>query len=120
MLLVGPTILALILATAVFVWGPAPLRVSVLGATLIAALLLVVGIAFALRYDLFALAAFGNRRLFNYAAVPFVLVLIAAGEWVLWLLRSKIRTPSPSGVDRGFRDSPRGRLGDDPESNTMC
>lgn len=92
-LLVGPTILALILATMVFVWGPAPLRVSVLGATLIAALLLVVGIAFAFRYDLFALAAFGNRRLFNYAAVPFVLVLTAAGEWLLWLLRSKIRIP---------------------------
>lgn len=93
LLLVGPTILALILATVIFLWGPAPLRVSVLGATLIAGLMLVVGIAFALRYDLFALAAFGNRRLFNYAAVPYVLVLTAAGEWLLWLLRSKVRLP---------------------------
>jgi hypothetical protein len=102
MLLVGPTILALILAMAVFVWGPPPLRVSVLAATMIAGLLLVVGIAFAYRYELFALEAFGNRRLFNYAAVPYVLVLTAAGEGVLWLLRSKVRLRRSAVAFLGF------------------
>jgi hypothetical protein len=52
----------------------------------------VVGIAFALRYDLYALERFGNRRLFNYAMLPYVVVLLAGGEAVLRWIAARGRT----------------------------
>ena len=78
-----PTILALVLVLVVLLIGPTALRIVVLSAVILAVTLFVVGVAFALRYDQFVLEWFGNRRLFGYAVIPYVLVLTAAGEAVL-------------------------------------
>ncbi len=45
--------------------------------------LVVVAIGFALRYDVFALATFGNRRLFNYLPLAAVLLVLGVGELAL-------------------------------------
>ncbi len=81
--LVVPSVVALLLAGLVLLQGAPDVRAAALTALGLTAIMICVGIAFALRYDLFALEAFGNRRLFNYAAVPYVIVLTAAGEALL-------------------------------------
>jgi hypothetical protein len=75
-----PTILALLCAVLVLAIGPTSLRVVAVSAVILASALFLVGLAFALRYDEFALQAFGFRRLFSYAIVPHVLAFAAAGE----------------------------------------
>ncbi len=78
--------MVLVIVITVTAWGPRDLRVAVLCASILAVLMFVVGVAFALRYDLYALEWFGNRRLFNYAMLPYVVVLLAGGEAVLrWI-----------------------------------
>ncbi|MBA3363832.1 MAG: hypothetical protein H0T07_05455, partial [Actinobacteria bacterium] len=78
-----PTVVALVLVLVVLLVGPSALRIVVLSAVILAVTLFVVGVVFALRYDEFVLEWFGNRRLFGYAVIPYVLVLIAAGEAAL-------------------------------------
>ena len=81
-----PFAVVLAIVIAVIAWGPPDLRVTVLCASFLALLMFAVGVAFALRYDLYALERFGNRRLFNYAMLPYVVVLLAGGEAVLrWI-----------------------------------
>lgn len=87
-----PLAVALVIVITVIAWGPRDLRVAVLCASLLAILMFVVGIAFALRYDLYALERFGNRRLFNYAMLPYVVVLLAGGEAVLRWIAARGRT----------------------------
>lgn len=84
--LILPTVVVVLVAAVVLAWGSRDLRVTVICASLIAGLLFLVGWGFALRYDLFALERFGNRRLFNYAMLPYVMVLLAGGESIVrWL-----------------------------------
>ena len=80
LLLALPTIAALLLAVGAFLLGPTSLRITVLSAVIIGVTLFAVGAAFAVRYDQFVLASFGNRRLFSYAVIAHVLVIAAAGE----------------------------------------
>jgi hypothetical protein len=82
-LLIGPTVVALLLLIAAARWGPRDLVATMLAAAAFALVLFVVGVAFALRYDLFVLEVFGDRRLFTYALIPYVVILIAGGEWAL-------------------------------------
>ena len=83
LILALPTIVALLLVAGVLLVGPTRLRISVLWAVILGVIIFVVGLAFALHYDEFVLASFGNRRLFSYAIVAYVTVLTAAGEAAL-------------------------------------
>ena len=84
--LIMPIALVFLIVVMVLVWGPNDARVTVLCASVFAAFLFLGGVAFALRYDLYALERFGNRRLFNYAMVPYVIVFLAGAEGVLrWI-----------------------------------
>lgn len=88
-LLAGGVLLA---ALAVAVFGTNDLRSLVGGAAGMAAALVGVALLFSYRYDLWAQATFGERRLFEYASVPLVLIAVAgvelgahklAGRWLL-------------------------------------
>ena len=81
--LIGPTVLALLLVGLAARWAPRDLAATMLWAALFASVLFAVGVAFALRYDLFVLEVFGDRRLFTYALIPYVTIVLAAGEWAL-------------------------------------
>ena len=79
---VGPTVLGFVLALLLILRGPPDLRLVAVMNVLLAAGLFVVGVLFAFRYDVFALEYFGNRRLFAYAALPFVAIGVAGAEAV--------------------------------------
>ena len=84
-----PTLLALAGVLILLAFGDADLR-AVAGTSVIFMLLLLgAAVAFAARYDVYALETFGNRRLFNYVPIPFALVVIGVGELCLrWLGRA--------------------------------
>jgi hypothetical protein len=89
-LVVGPTIACLVLAMTVLFAGPPDLRVVALAGAILAVGLFGVGVLFAFRYDLFALEFFGNRRMFSYAPIAFVLIALAAMEAATrWLGRRR-------------------------------
>ena len=88
----GELALALVIVITVSAWGPRDLRVAVVCASILAVLMFLVGVAFALHYDLYALERFGNRRLFNYAMLPYVVVLLAGAEAVLRWIAARGRT----------------------------
>ncbi len=71
------------------VWGDRELRVLAVTAALFAVTLLLVGMAFSVRYHVFALATFGNRRLFAYVLLPYVLLGAGVVELVLDRLRER-------------------------------
>ena len=68
----GVVLVALVLLILVF--GSRTLRALAIGGALFGVGLLVTGALFLYRYDLYALAHFGKRRLFDYAAVPLILI----------------------------------------------
>lgn len=75
-------ILALVL---LLIWGTPRLRALAVTCALTAAAVLVVALAFDHRFDVYVLAEFGPRRLFDYTAIP--AVLLAAGVIELGLRR---------------------------------
>ncbi|MEX0989670.1 MAG: hypothetical protein WD206_05165 [Actinomycetota bacterium] len=89
-LMIGP---GLLLAAAVLmVFGTRILRALAVASLLLAAGLLTTGLLFLWRYDLYALAHFGKRRLFDYAAIP--MVLMFAGTFELGFARLQERWAS--------------------------
>jgi hypothetical protein len=81
--LVPLAIVAVLAIGFVLVWGSRDLR-AILGASILLALaLLVAALAFDYRYDIYVLAQFGGRRLFDYSSIPVALVALAALETVL-------------------------------------
>lgn len=64
----------LVLAAAMMVWFPAPLRPLGLVAIGLAATQVGIELLFSYRYDLFILATFGIRRMSDYSAIPVLLV----------------------------------------------
>ncbi|MBI3647729.1 MAG: hypothetical protein HY240_03085 [Actinobacteria bacterium] len=76
--LAGPALLVVALLVGLF--GGRPLRAVAIACVLFAIGLLGTGLAFLARYDLFALADFGRRRLFDYSAIPVVLLLASLIE----------------------------------------
>ena len=81
----GAGLLAALVATAVavvavLVWGTPGLRLAVLAAVALEAVLLAVALAFTYRQSLYVPATFGERRLFEYASIPVMLVVLAAAE----------------------------------------
>lgn len=81
--LILPSAVGVLIVAAVVLWAPRDLRIAAATGGIVTAILFLGGVAFALRYDLFALERFGNRRLFNYALVPYVVVCLAGAEWFL-------------------------------------
>jgi hypothetical protein len=78
--------LAGILAVAaMLLWGTAELRALAVASALTAVAVLVVALVFSYRFDVYVLAEFGPRRLFDYAALP--AVLLGAGVLELGLAR---------------------------------
>ncbi len=83
-----PSALALLGVVILMVFGGADLRAMAGTAVIFTLVLIGVSLAFAARYHLYALETFGNRRLFNYVPIPFVLVAAGVGELGLrWLGR---------------------------------
>jgi len=81
----GAGLLAALVATVVavavvLVWGTPGLRLAVLAAVGLEAVLLAVALAFSYRQSLYVPATFGERRLFEYASIPVMLVALAAAE----------------------------------------
>jgi len=81
----GAGLLAALVATVVavavvLVWGTPGLRLAVLAAVALEAVLLAVALAFSYRQSLYVPATFGERRLFEYASIPVMLVALAAAE----------------------------------------
>jgi len=78
--LVAALLAAAVAVAAVMVWGTAGLRLAVLSAVVLEGVLLVVALAFSYRQSLYVPATFGERRLFEYASIPVMLVALAALE----------------------------------------
>ncbi|HEY2869208.1 MAG TPA: hypothetical protein VGJ11_06850 [Gaiellales bacterium] len=81
----GAGLLAALVATAAaaaaaLVWGTPALRMAVLAAVALEAILLAVALAFSYRQSYYVPATFGERRLFEYASIPVMLVALAAVE----------------------------------------
>jgi hypothetical protein len=76
------------LAVALFMLSRFPKELRAVGLTAwgLGASLVIAAMYFSYRYDLFVLAWFGVRRLFDYSALPLVLLDLALIEAGLWLL----------------------------------
>ena len=71
-------------ALGLLLWrGPSFLRALAVACALTALAILVVALAFEYRFDVYVLAEFGPRRLFDYTAIPAVLLGAAAVELLL-------------------------------------
>jgi hypothetical protein len=70
--------------------GAAELRALSIGAASAIALLLAIGVAFAVRYETFALANFGSRRLMQYFTFAGLLLVAAGLEAAMGLLSSRV------------------------------
>ncbi len=66
--------------------GGRDLRISVIASILLGLILLAVAFLFAWRYDLYVLSHFGPRRLFDYVAIPTLVIFLAAVETLLGML----------------------------------
>jgi hypothetical protein len=64
-------------------WGSRDLKATAVAATFMWLALLLVALAFALRYSVYIFNQFGNRRLFDYAAIPIALLGLGVIEMVL-------------------------------------
>ncbi|CAN5172515.1 hypothetical protein BH20ACT24_BH20ACT24_01740 [soil metagenome] len=85
---------ALLLAMGVVLaLGHAPLRVLAVTSVLTAAAILAIGLAFNARYDVYVLAEFGPRRLFDYTGLFVVLIGASLGEVALARLSSRTGSP---------------------------
>jgi hypothetical protein len=83
-----PSLFALIGVVVLLIWGNRDLKAMAGTALLFMVVVLGVAVAFAARYDLYALETFGNRRLFNYIPIPFALVALGLLEMlVTWIGR---------------------------------
>jgi hypothetical protein len=83
-----PSLFALIGVVVLLIWGNRDLKAIAGTALLFMFVVLGVAMAFAARYDLYALETFGNRRLFNYIPIPFALVALGLLELlVAWIGR---------------------------------
>src|SRR5207249_1369909 len=61
-------------------WGSRDLKASGVAASLLWLVLLAVALAFAVRYRVYIFNQFGNRRLFDYAAIPIALLGLGVVE----------------------------------------
>jgi hypothetical protein len=91
--------LAIALAVVMLIWFPTHLRAVGFTGIALAAGALTIALVFSFRYDVYVPAWFGMRRLFDYNAIPIVLIglgLIEAG--LLWLRRVRSWLPVAAAV----------------------
>ncbi|MGH2683581.1 MAG: hypothetical protein ACRDIX_10150 [Actinomycetota bacterium] len=86
---------ALLAVGTVLVWGSRDLRAMTGASILLSASLLVAALAFNYRYDVYVLAQFGGRRLFDYSTVPVALVGLGVLETVLGRLGGRLGLGGP-------------------------
>jgi hypothetical protein len=86
--LVALPLLGLGIAVGMLLWFPPGLRPVGVAAVGMAVTLLAVALFFAYRSGLYMLASFGMRRMFDYAALPLLFAVLAAGEWALEAVRN--------------------------------
>ena len=80
---IGAAVLAALvvaLAVAVLVWGTLELRLLSCGALVLAAWMVAAALFFSFHYSLWVQATFGQRRLFEYASLPLILIAGAGLE----------------------------------------
>jgi hypothetical protein len=78
--LVAVAACALIAVAVIAIWGSGPLWLAAAAAAAMAAILLVVGLAFSYRQSFYIPATFGDRRLFEYASIPVMVIVLALAE----------------------------------------
>jgi hypothetical protein len=78
-------------------WGSPALRLAALAAVALEVVLLVVALAFSYRQSYYVPATFGERRLFEYASIPVMLVALAVIETGVARL-SGVGTRAPAAV----------------------
>jgi hypothetical protein len=71
---------ALIAVAVIAIWGSGPLWLAAAAAAAMAAILLFVGLAFSYRQSFYIPATFGDRRLFEYASIPVMVIVLALAE----------------------------------------
>jgi hypothetical protein len=81
--LVAALVAAAAAVAAVWAWGSPALRLGALAMVALEAVLLVVALAFSYRASYYVPATFGERRLFEYASIPVMLVALAVVETAL-------------------------------------
>ncbi len=64
-------------------WGSRDLKMAAVGAAFLWLVLLAVALAFAVRYRVYIFNQFGNRRLFDYAAIPVAILLLGVVEMLV-------------------------------------
>jgi hypothetical protein len=70
-------------AVAMLRWFPLRLRPVGVASVGMAVTLVAVALFFVYRSDLYMLATFGMRRMFDYASLPLLFVALAGGEWAI-------------------------------------
>jgi hypothetical protein len=78
--LVAALVAAIAALAAVWIWGGPALRLAATSALALEAVLLAVALAFSYRQSYYVPATFGERRLFEYASIPVMLVALAVVE----------------------------------------
>lgn len=87
-----PLVSAVCLALFLVVLGGPAVRAAAGAAVVFAGLLLGVAILFTLRYDLFVLAAFGKRRLFEYVVLAFAVLAVASARFIVDIASRVLRS----------------------------
>src|SRR5207245_89407 len=65
------------------VWGSADLRATAVAAGVFALLVLAATLYFSYRYGVYAIAQFGERRLFDYTGLPVVVLVLGVFEMLI-------------------------------------
>jgi hypothetical protein len=86
-----PVLVALALAAFLLLVGDRDVRSAAGAAVVLGGLILAVAVVFASRYDLYVLAAFGKRRLFDYLVFPYAILAVAAVSFLARLLARLLR-----------------------------
>jgi hypothetical protein len=71
---------AVVAVALLLLWGSKDLKAMSMAALLVWLVLLAVAVAFAMRYRVYIFSQFGNRRLFDYGALPIVLLALGVVE----------------------------------------
>ena len=89
--LVVVAVCALVAVALVVIFGSAQLGTAAAAAAAMAAILLLVGLLFSYRQSFYIPATFGDRRLFEYASIPVMVIALALAETAI----ARLARPGP-------------------------
>ncbi len=89
--LVVAAVCALVAVALVVIFGSAQLGTAAAAAAAMAAILLLVGLLFSYRQSFYIPATFGDRRLFEYASIPVMVIALALAETAI----ARLARPGP-------------------------